>query len=939
MAQPVIQHSFNSGEWAPALNARVDLSKYHNAAALLRNFFVDYRGGASTRTGTKYIIQAYNSNLAVRLIPFQASFSVNYVLEFGNRYIRFINNGAPVLETSFAITGATQANPAVITVVGNNYAVGDWIFITGVLGMTQLNGKYYRVGSVAGNLVGLQTLNGVAINSTGYGAYTSGGTVARIYQIPSPYESADLATLKYAQNVNTLVLTHKSYVPYILTLISANNWTLNTILFGATINPPTGVGATTTLAAGNVNYAYVVTSVDAGGQESGPSAVATLSAKQDLRAVAGTNTISWTAKTGAKFYNVYKSELSYAGAVPSGAAFGFIGFTTGTSLIDSNIAPNFDETPPIATNPFQGAGIASITVTAPGVYTVVPALVVDNAPVGGQTATANAILQVQGTPTVSFGGNLYQVGDIIVGSNGVACVVATVGATDITSVRPITFTGSNPGSVAGAGNSTPANPVTFTNPHGGLQAQLNLVWGVGIAQVTSPGAGYITAPNVTPSAGAATFIATLGPTSSGNPSVPGYFQQRLVLAGPTQNPQQFDMSKPGAYFNFDVSNPVQPDDAIEGTIVSGQLNSIKSLVSMPSGLILFSDRAAWQVNGGSPGSAITPIDATAQSQAYNGASDVPPIVATFDILFVQAKGSVIRDVAYDFYRNIYTGTDISVLSSHLFYGYTITGWSFAEEPFKIVWAIRNDGTLLSLTFLKEQELIGWSHSDTAGLFKSVCCITETSSLGSFDATYVVVQRVINGLTLQYIERFAERIFPNGVTDAWCVDAGLQYSGAPTNSFSGGEHLAGATVTGLADGLVITPFVMPISGNFTLPTAASKVTVGLAFTPQLQTMQLDLSEPTVQGKRKKITAVTVRCENTLGLSIGATFSTLVPMKDLVVGNVGSASNQVVAGLVTADARTIIDPSYTVPGQYCIQQSFPFPATVLGVIPEVVVGDTK
>ena len=104
MSQPVMQFSFNSGEWAPALNARVDIAKYHNGAALLRNFFVDYRGGATARPGTKYILQT-KASTAVRLIPFQASLSVSYVLEFGAGYIRFFNDGSPVLESDVAMTG------------------------------------------------------------------------------------------------------------------------------------------------------------------------------------------------------------------------------------------------------------------------------------------------------------------------------------------------------------------------------------------------------------------------------------------------------------------------------------------------------------------------------------------------------------------------------------------------------------------------------------------------------------------------------------------------------------------------------------------------------------------------------------------------------------------------------------------------------------------
>src|SRR6516164_8248006 len=96
MAASVIQTSFNSGGWSPALNARVDIQKYHSGAALLRNFFVDYRGGATTRPGTKFIQQARSNT--VRLIPFQASFAVTYIPVFGPGYIRFYSNGAPVLE-------------------------------------------------------------------------------------------------------------------------------------------------------------------------------------------------------------------------------------------------------------------------------------------------------------------------------------------------------------------------------------------------------------------------------------------------------------------------------------------------------------------------------------------------------------------------------------------------------------------------------------------------------------------------------------------------------------------------------------------------------------------------------------------------------------------------------------------------------------------------
>lgn len=942
MPTPIIQTSFHAGEWAPALNARVDLSKYHAAAATLRNFFVDYRGGASSRPGTKYIIRAYKSATAVRLISFQASFTVSYVLEFGDGYIRFITNGAAVLETAIALTAATAASPGVFTKNAHGLNTGDWIYTTLFAGGTwsTINGKYYIVAAATANTFQLTDLYGVAISTAGLGIW-SAGSVARVYTLPSPYTATELSTIKFAQNVNTLVLCQTNHAPYILTLISANNWTLIPIVFGSTIGAPTGMGAATTTA-GIANYSYVVTAGDIMGQESIVSAVTSSTVTTvGLQTI----TVSWTAVSGAQSYNVYRAGPSIAGVVPTGSAFGFASNVTGVSFADifslglPVVATDYAIRIPVARNPFQGAGVASATVTASGAALAapVPTITFAAAPAGGVTATGSAIAGVQGTPTVpgGGGGSAYAAGQILAFPNGVSVVIATVnGAGTVLTYQPITFPGSNPGAIA-SGAAIPGNPVTSLTLSAGATATANFNWGINSINIINSGAGYVAAPAITFSAGAAAATSVLGTASNGSPTVPIYYDQRLWLAGPAGSPQQFDASQPGAPYNFNVTDPVQPNNAFEGTLVSSKLNTIKSMLGMPSGLVMLSDQQAWLINGGSNSSAPTAIDIRANQHAYNGASDVPPILANFDILYVQAKGSIVRDLTYNFYTNIFTGTDISVLSSHLFYGYTVLEWAWAEEPFKVVWAVRNDGTMLTLTFLKEQELIGWAHSDTSGLFKSVCTVTEAVSFGNVDAVYTVIERAINGQTVKYIERVAERIFVNGATDAWCVDAGLQYSGAPATNFSGGEHLAGATVTGLADGVVITPFVMAGTGNFTLTNAASKVTVGLAFSPQLQTLAIDVGNPTVQGQPKKIAGVTVRVQETLGLSIGTELTNQIAMKDLVVGNVSSMltgkTNQTVTGLVTGDGFQIPDPTYTINGQYYITQPFPLPATILGVIP--------
>lgn len=962
MSDIAVQASFNAGEWSPALFARVDIGKYRSAAALLQNFFVDYRGGASTRPGTQYIVQALADTGPVRLIPFQAAYNVGYILEFGEFSLRFLYQGSPVLENGFSITGATQANPCVLTIPGNNYAINDWIYVSGVGGMTQLNGRYFIVTNVAGASVTIEDLFGVPVNSTTYGAYTTGGLAQRIYTIGTPYAAADLALLKFTQATTEMVLCHPNYPPYLLTLLTATDWILAPISFGSTTGAPTIVSISSTLPiidaystpprAGQSNYSYVVTAIDANGQESLPSSPAHLGPLVDIRTYPGTNELWWDPIPGIVAYAVYEADQSYFGVQPYGVYYGFIGLAFYDTFIDSNIAPDFTQGPPVAQNPFVGTGIASITVTTSGTYTTVPAVALTG---GSPTvpASAFAVLQIQGTPTITAGGTGFNVGDTINFGNSVIMVVTAVSSGAITS-----WTARNPGSLTSG--ATPSNPISQVSTSGsGTGATLTATWGVGQVIPQTQGAGYVSAPTVvfTPSGAAAT--ATLSPTGNGNPGVPSYFQQRLVLAGTNEAPSTFWMSQPGYPFNFNVHKPIQADDSISGTLVANTLSSIKSIVSVPAGMLIFTDKAAWAINGGFSFSgisaAVTPTTIVAAQQSFIGANDIPPIATNWDVLFVESTGSKVRDLAFNIYFNTFTSTDISITASHLFYGFELLEWTWALAPFYEVWAVRNDGTMLTLTFLKEQEFVGWSHQVTQGAFESVASITEPSSLsGVINAVYTVVERAVGGTTHKYIERVAERVFPTGLTDAWCVDSALRYDGAATLAFQGAEHLNGLIVTGLAtDNLgnttIIPSFTMPASGEFTLPAPAApatgytRVTVGLGYVCQLQTMPLDLGEPTQQGKVKKIPHVDVRVHQTLGLTIGSDFSHQVAMKDLVQGNVSSMltgqSAQVVDGLYTGDARTFIDPTYTVPGQYCIQQALPYPATVLGVFPAFVLGDER
>ena len=170
--------NFTAGELSPRLNGRTDLSKYFNGVSTLENFVVHPHGGVSRRPGTVFVNEAKDSSVKVRLVSFEFSTTQAYCLEFGALYFRIYKDGGVVTETAQNITAATKANPCVVTISSHGYSNGDHVVIASVAGMTQLNGRTYKVAGVTTNTFELD-----GIDSRDYSTYSSGGTAARIYTV------------------------------------------------------------------------------------------------------------------------------------------------------------------------------------------------------------------------------------------------------------------------------------------------------------------------------------------------------------------------------------------------------------------------------------------------------------------------------------------------------------------------------------------------------------------------------------------------------------------------------------------------------------------------------------------------------------------------------------------------------------------------------------
>jgi len=224
-----IQPSFARGEISPSLYGRVDTTIYGIGLRTARNAIIEVGGGVSNRAGTGYTGPAKFHNVDPRIIPFQFSTTDKYFLEFGNLYMRVIRNSAYVLETAVTITGATAANPVVVTATAHGYSDNDEVSIADVVGMTELNVRRYIIANKTTNTFELtDQVTGVNVDGSAFTAYTSGGTVSKVFEIVTPYAVADTILLKYQQTADVMTLTHDVYETRELTRTDHDAWTIAT---------------------------------------------------------------------------------------------------------------------------------------------------------------------------------------------------------------------------------------------------------------------------------------------------------------------------------------------------------------------------------------------------------------------------------------------------------------------------------------------------------------------------------------------------------------------------------------------------------------------------------------------------------------------------------------------------------------------------------------
>ena len=851
------QTTFTSGEVSPALYSRVDLQRYTSALRKCLNMFPKAEGGVTKRAGTALVAPTKFTTGGVRLLGFQPTTSDTYVIELGDQYMRFHQNGGLILDASSAVTvtSITDASGnAQFNAAGHGLAAGQQLFISDNDSVNLLYGRFVKVAS-SPNTNDFQLEDWETGTAVAYDATMSSATavvVTKPYEITSPYLAAEVGSVSAAQSVDVLYLAHPNHAPRKLTRTATTpTFSLEQIFFNSRLSPPSTAGVitawynrgTTTAAAYPNNYGtdtYVVTAVDSTGQtaESLPSNEieafrdalwADTTAQSEIH-IGNINAGSLV--SGSDGFNVYKRV---------GGVFLFIGSTENTIFKDPNLTPAVGALSPPEENDFFAIDITY----SGGVGGIGPG--------DGQTVT--------GSPSGATGR--------IISSKDATTASGTIKVTPLTG----TFTEADTISSATMGTTTPPNIDTIANNY---------------------------------------------------PSTVTFFEDRLCWAASDANPQTVWTSQSGDYENITKSQVPVASDALEFTINSRQLNRVYHMAPLDA-LILMTSGSVWAATGAGENSPIAPDSLKVKVQSYNGSENVEPLFFDDSIVFVENKAQTIRDLHYEFTSDRYSGNDLSVMSRHLFDGYTISDWCLQKVPFGLIWAARSDGKVLSLTYLREHDVRGWAQHTIGDAVTSMAAVSGSTE----DDVYMVVERG----SRRHVEVMQSRLYGSDIEDAWFVDDGVTGSIYSGKTVFGLWHLEGQTLSALVDGNVEDGLVVA-NGQITLTNApTSKVIIGVPFTAEMTTLDINSGSNggSLQAQRRKVARIFIRVSNTRGV-FGAEDG---------VSPLNEFKEQLYIPDAPIDAKSEVievSPSseWNRQGRVHLEFPYPLPAEVLSIMPEMVVG---
>jgi len=423
------------------------------------------------------------------------------------------------------------------------------------------------------------------------------------------------------------------------------------------------------------------------------------------------------------------------------------------------------------------------------------------------------------------------------------------------------------------------------------------------------------------------------------------FQQRLMFANSVDTGElkqnSIWASQTGIFNDFSKSFIAKDTDGFERTLDSGEVNEIRHLIQIGNKLIALTSGGTWSI--GSADSVSFNLDTvTASYQGdISGSKYARPLIVQNDVMVVQDKGQVISPLTYNLDQDGYVSNDVSIWSKHLFDGHEIVDWCYQKSPSSIIWMVREDGIMIGLTYLKEQEVWAFHQHNTGKRVDGADTITDkilsvesiSNAADNVDDVFMCVEREINSVTKRYVEKMVKRNATNGLgVDTWFVDCGASYAGSPTSTLTGLSHLEGREVVGL--GWLNGEKVGTIGGTVTggsvdiSPAVIENAIIGLPVIGILKTMRLSSGDiwNTLQGVTKKIVECTIRCQDTTSFQIAQDEGNFFPAKNITID-----TNE--NGVASKDASETMPGGMTFDGYVFIRNIDPTPISVQCLIMKI------
>lgn len=417
--------------------------------------------------------------------------------------------------------------------------------------------------------------------------------------------------------------------------------------------------------------------------------------------------------------------------------------------------------------------------------------------------------------------------------------------------------------------------------------------------------------------------------TTGYPAAISLFEERLALGGSTAQPRTINLTRTGDFENFIPESPVQTDAGPISVTLTGESLDVIKWLSPGKGLFAGTAGGVTSISGGNE--PVTYKNVRQVSQTNYGASSARPIRVGPALLFQAAFSNCIRELLYNFNDDAYDAPDITYLNEHLYRAQLNSAW--LESPDEMALTPMNSGIIAALTYVRAQKVYGSTAYETDGTFEAVCVIPNMTKKRSDH--YVVVQRIIGGQVKQYVEYAADPFEYQNISDSCFLDSALSYSGAPTLTLSGFDHLEGKqiVITGYADSEV-SPKIYKrtvVGGSVTLDSPVVKAVGGLPYVSYLEILRSRAArsdQATSFGSKIRIDYVLLDLYRTANLLVNTPGFT---HKDRV--QLRNTQDPMDAGtpLMTGDTTIMIEGSWKDGGVMSVWSEDPLPAMIRVLMP--------